>query len=148
MTGAQCPSAENAFRLRTVIHTKEALPCPVAKRSSWVVVGELVEVSAWFHPFMEDADDLNQSRLDRPVVKYVHGFPHLRLWSFGARMPRMKATKARQEFLSRLGERAFRISRDRSHRCSKKDGVAAPSFGPPSFGASRKNICEIGLCRP
>jgi len=93
-------------------------------------------VPARFHPFMENADDLNQSRLDRPIVEHA------------ARMPQMKAANPGQQFLSGLSKRTLRISRDYSHRCSKKHGVAAPSLGPPSLGAGRKNVGEIGLCRP
>jgi len=32
------------------------------------VSGNRLEAPAWFRPFMEDGDDFNQSRLDRPVA--------------------------------------------------------------------------------
>src|SRR5438093_12002422 len=114
---------------------------------SGLVSGNCLEVSAWFHPFMQDADDFNQSRLDRPIVEHMHWFPHLRVWSIAARIPQMKAAKSGQQFLSGLGERAFRISRDFSHRCGKENGVAAASFGSPLLGAGSKNVGEIGLSR-
>ena len=96
---------------------------------------------------MEDADDFNQSRLERPIVEHCTGFLTFAGGAGRGHAANEKA-KSGQEFLSGMGERAFRISSDYSHRCSKEDGIAAPSFGPPSFGAGRKNVCEIGLGRP
>ena len=54
---------------------------------------------------MENADDLDQSGLDSPIVKHVHWVPYFRAWSIAARMPQMKAAKSGQEFLSGLRER-------------------------------------------
>lgn len=104
-------------------------------------------MSAWFHAFVENSNDLDQSRLNRPIVEHMHRLPDLRLSSSGARMPQMEAAKSGGQFLSVLSERAFRICCNNSHGCGEENIVAAPAFGSPSFGAWRENIREIALGR-
>jgi hypothetical protein len=79
-------------------------------------------VSAEFRSFVEDSDDLDQSRLNRPIVEHI---------------------RPGREFISSLGKRAFGLSSNHSHRGGEKNSVPAPGSQP--FGACCQNIREIGL---
>ena len=67
---------------------------------------------------MEDADDLNQSRLDRPIIEHVYWVSHLGARSSDTRMAHVKAAKSVQKFVPGMGKRAFRIGCD----CSQRGG--------------------------
>src|SRR6266705_6117843 len=73
------------YRIQNCVRHKK-----IHAQTSRLVFGDRIEVPAWFHPFMEDADDLKQSRHDRPIVEHMHWLPYLRLRSIAARMPQMK----------------------------------------------------------
>src|SRR5438045_6865320 len=101
---------------------------------------------AWFHPFVEYADDLNQSRLNRPIVEHMDWFPYLP-GRVAPRMSRMKTANSRKKILTFPGERAFRISRDHADCFGKKRRISLLSFNPPARSTGSENVCEIGFGR-
>jgi hypothetical protein len=107
----------------------------------------VIELSAWFHSFVEDSNDFNYSRVNCAIVENMNWLLHLRLWSIDPCMPHVKTAKAGREFVSSSAERPFGIGCDCSHRCSKKEPVPAPTVGSPSLGACRENVGKIALRR-
>ncbi len=96
-----------------------------------------------FHPFMEDSDDFDYSRLNRAIVEHMNWFFHFRLRSIDARMTQMKTAEPGRELISRLGERVFGIGCDCSDRCSKEEGVAASTIGSPSLSAGGQKVRKM-----
>jgi hypothetical protein len=90
-----------------------------------------------FHPFMEYSDDLNQPWLNRAIVENMNWLLHVRSRSIDAGISHMKTAKAGRAFVSSLGERAFGIGRDHSHRCGEEESVPASADCTPSLGADR-----------
>jgi hypothetical protein len=106
------------------------------------------DVPARFHAFVQYADNFDQARPNRPIIKNVHRSAYLRLGNIGARVPQMKAADAAQKVGAIPRRRSFRIARDLKHCDVDECGVAMPAVRPPSFGTCRKDVCEIGLGQP
>jgi hypothetical protein len=104
-------------------------------------------VSARFHPFVQDADDLDDAGLDTAVVDNMHGVPDGVRAAFLLEIAQVKAPDTRQELLTTLRYWTLGIGRNLSQSRNQLAGVPSPGVIAPALGARREDLVEIRLRR-
>jgi hypothetical protein len=102
-----------------------------------------VQVSARLHPFVQYADDLDQVRLDRPVVQDMDRPADSSPGVFSTRVPEMKAAEATEDLRSVTREGTLWIGSRLPHRCRQERRVSTPALDAPLLGADRKNARDV-----
>jgi hypothetical protein len=102
-------------------------------------------VTARFHPFVQNADDLDHTFLGDAIVENVNRSPDLCALSRTACMSDVEAADTRTKVRSILGERPVGLSRDLTHRGGENVCVTLSALGAPPLNAHGKDIGKIDL---
>jgi hypothetical protein len=108
---------------------------------------QFVQVTAWFHPFVQHADDLDHTFLGDAIEENVNRFPDRCAFSRTACRSDVEAADTGTKVRSLSCERLVGLSRDLAHCSDENGGIPLPAFGAPSLSACRKDIDEIDLRR-
>ncbi len=102
-------------------------------------------MTAWFHPFVQNPDYLDQARPDDMVIENVYRSPHPLVRIICARVAEMKAADAAPKVgaFSRRGSRW--ICSYLQHRGPDERRVAASAVGSRSTRTGFENVRQIGL---
>ena len=112
------------------------------------ILGAAADIAAWFHPFVQHADNLDHAWPSHTVVENMYRPSHLRQRVTGTRVPEMKAADAACHIGTVPRGGTFRIVRHLEHCDRKKRGVAASALWAPLAGAHGENMRQIGLGEP
>jgi serine/threonine protein kinase len=106
-----------------------------------------IQVPTGFHPFVQDANDLDDAGLDCAIVDEMHGLLHGATPEIPTDVSQVEAAHTWKKVLPIPGHRPFWIRRNLSHRSHKYRGVPTPALIAPTLGARREDPLEIGLRR-
>lgn len=129
--------------VRAAYRTLQSMPA----RSLLRLVKSSIEVLTRFHPFVQDANDFDDTRLDSAIVDDVHGLLHGATPVIPTDMSQVEAAYTRKEVFPIPGQRALWIRCYLSQGGHKYRGVSTPALIAPSLGARREDPLKIGLRR-
>jgi hypothetical protein len=112
-----------------------------------LLVKNSIEVSAGFHSFVQDANDLDDAGPDGAIVDDVHRLLHGTDAATPTDMSKVEAAYTWKKILSIPGHRTFWIRCNLSHGSNQHRGVPTPALITPSLGARCEDLLEIRLRR-
>jgi len=123
-------------------------PSPSLKlKSALLLFRNSTEVSAGFHSFVQDANDLDDAGPDDTIVDDVHRLLHGADAAIPTDMSQVKASYTWKKTFPIPGHRTFWIGCNVSHGSHQHRRVPTPALITPSLGARCEDLLEIRLRR-
>jgi hypothetical protein len=113
-----------------------------------LLVKDSIEVSAGFHSFVQDANDLDDTGPDGAIVDDVHRLLHGVDAATPTNMSQVETAYPWKKIFPIPGHRAFWIRCHVSHGSDQHRGVPTPALITPSLGARCEDLLEIRVRRP
>ena len=118
-----------------------------SSKSALLLLRNSTEVSAGFHSFVQDANDLDDAGPDDTIVDDVHRLLHGADAAIPTDMSQVKASYTWKKIFPIPGHRTFWIGCNVSHGSHQHRRVPTPALISPSFGARCEDLLVIRLRR-